>query len=753
MPTTTISNSLQNIANRLLGTNFTLTDPTSQMYPYVDMFDRIRREADDTRRVEKGVKRTDIPAITKESKIDMTGEDGFSILLSIVSPDGNPNKPGFTPQESFYLYGTEKIDRQTGYAKEAGVILSADALNNNTGLDKISRTTLSSSDDGKTILLRFNRESVKGKQNVWGSQNVNLQPTSGGWVNPLHYVNFPENKNDKTGLPKELGDFPFNYNDKFGANYFSDNGAGAGTSNLKFTTPANKVDGPTNDGINSKKEVFDYFVSSKDDNIRFGGYEQYDFLHNLDRLNALENPQAIPKDVYLASFLDIKDHEDPVMFAFDLMIDFETSPLFNGAILDFINKYGSVSPEIEARKKVYQNFITQFKKYFKLRTSTDPSSAEEQTEDEKLVPTGNPQQRGRNIIKTYYLKKIAGLDALVEGSVTNLNDNVKSMVDYGKDLIKLTLYEDVTVNTGYLASLYKILTWSRLNGKQLIPENLLRFDCKIIINEVRNYNKIVKNANNEIEGYADDLNKYIYKLYDCQFVFDKVSHGDDIDMWNLAVEKDFDIAFYYKYSTLIFEKFYSNKPNSIRKWSFDNKEEDPISYNENTTSPGLKYYEKFSPGVVQNSDLVDATLRNMRRQLNESAIVSDTNLEVTRGLDEQIRGEFDTLKVASSLGGEPNPQDYFEQFSSLQDIKLINEYSGEPNRGAFETYEESEETNLELLNRQERNRQITQATRNKSIKTNVGSTNRQRDLISRTVERIIEGRDQLVIGPISNNVA
>ena len=69
------------------------------------------------------------------------------------------------------------------------------------------------------------------------------------------------------------------------------------------------------------------------------------------------------------------------------------------------------------------------------------------------------------------------------------------LTDYNKDVIKLNFLEDLSATMGTLAHLYKLLYWSRPNGKGLIPENLLRFNCDIIVSECRNFNRVRKAAN------------------------------------------------------------------------------------------------------------------------------------------------------------------------------------------------------------------------------------------------------------------
>jgi hypothetical protein len=130
--------------------------------------------------------------------------------------------------------------------------------------------------------------------------------------------------------------------------------------------------------------------------------------------------------------------------------------------------------------------------------------------------------------------------------------------------------EDVTMNGGYLSMLYKTLSYSKINGKQIIPENLLRFDMDIIISEIRNYNKVLKsitqtnlddNANttedskNIVNIVSDNMSRYVYHLYDCQFVFDELSHDAEVSNISKEIQNDFEFGIMYKFSTVEMEKW------------------------------------------------------------------------------------------------------------------------------------------------------------------------------------------------------
>ena len=232
-----------------------------------------------------------------------------------------------------------------------------------------------------------------------------------------------------------------------------------------------------------------------------------------------------------------EDNEDPVSFGYDIIINFANSPLFNGAIEDFCNKFNNVT-EINSRLGIIKEFKKQFFKFFKI--DSPKLTSNDATLDTYTINNRNPQKA-----RSYYIKKIAGLDKISE-SINS--DSPLQFVEYKKDYLTLTLYEDVTINMGYLASLYIMLSCSRLNGKNMFPENLLRFDMTIVVTEARKFNRV----NNGIE-FADVISRYVYNIYECQMFFEKLSHDDTIDMTALELSSGFDMRINYKYATLEFD--------------------------------------------------------------------------------------------------------------------------------------------------------------------------------------------------------
>jgi len=260
-------------------------------------------------------------------------------------------------------------------------------------------------------------------------------------------------------------------------------------------------------------------------------------------------------DYYIGGPSNIAAKEDPVMFGFDIIIRANQSPLFSNVLKDSVKNFldsesAKNNNELIHRKKIWEDFKKNFFQFFRsdILEHRSINSNENGNDD-------NPS----NSRFYYYLKKVSGLNSLIEA---NNGESYKQFVDYGKDKITLEFYEDVTLRVGRMANLYKNLYWSRINGKTLIPENLLRFDCDIIISEVRNFAKVKKILNKENIGkeelqiVRDNINRYVYTLYECQLFFDKVGHPEDINLSEPPnVFESFSVGFTYKFSTLRMDVF------------------------------------------------------------------------------------------------------------------------------------------------------------------------------------------------------
>jgi len=214
----------------------------------------------------------------------------------------------------------------------------------------------------------------------------------------------------------------------------------------------------------------------------------------------------------VVSFTEVQENEDPTILGFDIIIDEITSPLFNGACLGFINDFATSSVEIESRRQIFSDFIRQFKRFFQMNGAKEPTTK----------------------LKNYYINQIKGVDGWnhMKGKSAAGSDNSgpSRFVKFPTEKITLTMNEDVEQNFSYLSYLWNILTWSRIEGKQLIPDNVLRFNAKVIISEIRNYNRVIEATQGKgsttspsYQIVNDLISKREYNLYECKFYFP--SHG------------------------------------------------------------------------------------------------------------------------------------------------------------------------------------------------------------------------------------
>ena len=251
------------------------------------------------------------------------------------------------------------------------------------------------------------------------------------------------------------------------------------------------------------------------------------------------------------------ENTDPVMFGFEIIIDLINSPLLNGSVEDFIASFPYVN-EIATRRKVMGDFRQQFLKIFKtkgtFRVGPDKPTASIKTSNYANTDNGSKMfSSGKPAYMSYYLKKIQGLEKLIEANVPDKN---KALIEYRKDLLKLTFTEDVSLDMGTLAYLYKLLYWSKPNGKNIVPENLLRFNCDIVISEMRHFNRVRKGiTNGDLEIVKDNLSRYVYTLNECQFWFDQPGHESEVDLSNPKTFDDFVVTLDYKYATTKFERW------------------------------------------------------------------------------------------------------------------------------------------------------------------------------------------------------
>jgi hypothetical protein len=390
----------------------------------------------------------------------------------------------------------------------------------------------------------------------------------------------------------------------------------------------------------SIRDVYNIFDDTSTDYFKHGIYIDRQSLND-------ENGITPPK------YDTPEENTDPVIFGFELEIDVIGSPLFNGAIDDFIALFPPNS-ELGSKKEVYEDFKKQFAKLFKTNALIDGATnsngghllSDTGTSNINTIansPSDHPTY-GKAAYMSYYLKKVGGLKNLSE---SNGSGSFKYLTDYRKDVMTLTFNEDVTLTLGTLASLYKLLYWSKPNGKSLIPENLLRFNCKIVVSELRNYNR-VKTSGAQVDIIRDNLSRYVYSLNECQFFFNTRPHGDSIDRTATPVYTDYEISFDYKYSTTKFERWNPNTSTSLSynngaMWDFKGEQsdfykfKDPLQYNDFL----IKKY------ITSNSDSARDVARDAQAEEDRAKQEEEDKLKVDKD-----SSDFEKFKTLSKKAGE-----------------------------------------------------------------------------------------------------
>jgi len=420
--------------------------------------------------------------------------DGVS-PIGIIGRNGKREKPGFTPNSAYVVSGLGSNDNDSWY----GALLEAHPDYN-----------------GESGYYLYGSKKNKEKKDILS--------TSDRFNASNKYPNFAKDLPDPDGI----------YSTRDHYLLFND------TSTDYFKHGLHVIDNKT--PIRSEKNVRE----------SFDGYEEATPQRLFNVLSRTDGRGGTPYE-----------NNDPVLFGFDLIIDAVSSPLLNGSVEDFIQQFNSIS-EVASRKYVMADFKEQFMKLFKTKGRVLIDSDSNNQVKTSIVTNGYPNlgeesqsnifQSGRKAYMSYYLKKISGLEGLIE---SNQPAKKKYLVDYRNDVLKLTFNEDVSLTMGTLAHLYKLLYWSKPNGKSIVPDNLLRFNCDIIISEVRNLNRVRKAIDTgNLEVIKENVSRHIYALRECQFYFDQPAHDIEIDMSQAPKEFDlFTVTMDYKYVSSKFERW------------------------------------------------------------------------------------------------------------------------------------------------------------------------------------------------------
>ena len=370
----------------------------------------------------------------------------------------------------------------------------------------------------------------------------------------------------------------------------------------------------------------DDYLSTRDSFVIYNDRTQDYFRHRLNingyTRNVIEDDNA--KYTYIGDDGKTKplnnvvtsfENEDPVIYGFDIIIDALSSTLLNGSVEDFIKQFSSIS-EIRERAQIIFDFKQQLKKLFKTKGEigfgTAPTKPLQSSEFDDYawsdgVFTKNGDSSfvyGKKAYLSHYIQGIKGLEQLTERNTTEAH---KPFSEWPKNKLTLSFYEDVSSTMGALAHLYKLLYWSVPNGKSVIPENLLRFNCDIVISEIRNFKRVRKSIlSGDIEVIKDNVSRHIYSLKECQFFFDKRPHDGDLDLSTLKAYGDgtgpgLDVLMNWKYATTRFEKWVSDGSNYGQYVGYDSGS---IWRKNGKTVPKFAFNSKSDSMNLKNNDLI-----------------------------------------------------------------------------------------------------------------------------------------------------
>lgn len=312
-------------------------------------------------------------------------------------------------------------------------------------------------------------------------------------------------------------------------------------------------------------------------NSEFGGYGQTDFWY-----------------------------EDPLIPTFELSFD-DVSPLFNddskhkNGLLYFLDSYKTIDIDgYESRKQIWTEFKNVFFKIF--------------TKDVEKSENRNLKN------KYYYITKLAGLE--------NLN---KKIINFGEDKITITMNEDVSMIAWYISELYNNLIYSYRNQRYMFPENLIRFDMTIIINEMRNFqtpqninessdtNKVNPNYNSkDLKYIISPKSKIVYTLHDCTFnFFESKNFQNELEIGGYGVGSN------VTPQQLSFDIFFK----SVTRYS-----EFPLI----NTKPAINAWEKDKFFISNDESSKDGTKQNY---LNNLGKISTNKKSDKKGYLNQLLGK------------------------------------------------------------------------------------------------------------------
>ncbi|MFV2014581.1 MAG: hypothetical protein ACC656_04090, partial [Candidatus Heimdallarchaeota archaeon] len=229
--------------------------------------------------------------------------------------------------------------------------------------------------------------------------------------------------------------------------------------------------------------------------------------------------------------------EDPTILSFTLEIDRNSSMLFEDDEAGFLRRLLSPAPQmtqfLNFRKQEYSGFINSLEGFNSLLDLNPYMSHEQVWRQIKATfikffnSFDTDANTATNKTKAYYIKEISDVNNL-DKVWTGKGEGKKFELDY----ITVKMVDDVKMSARSMAMFYNTFKYHRQSGKEMIPENLLRFNMWIKISEIRNYTSLrqyIKGNNSAreiIRAIKKDVTSLYYYVQDCEFDFDNIHSKD-----------------------------------------------------------------------------------------------------------------------------------------------------------------------------------------------------------------------------------
>lgn len=340
-------------------------------------------------------------------------------------------------------------------------------------------------------------------------------------------------------------------------------------------------------------------------------------------------------------------YEEPFLPTFELFFD-ENSPLFNfdetknNSLIYFLSKWNSeFDPSgYQSRMALWTEFNNVFFKIFE----KDPN-----------------RNKNRNIYnKAYYITKITGLNLLN-----------KKIINYGEDKITITLNEDVSMIAWYLSELYNNTIYNYRHQRYAVPENVLKFNMTIKINDMRNF-VIPQNSTNpapnvpvdpkvltntSIKNVISPKSQIIYTLHDCNFnFFESKNFGDDLEIGGYGASVN------NNPQQLTFDVFFK----SVTRWS-----EFPLIKNSYSINPWENIMYNLASGDTKQNYYDDLNRIKEEKPTITKGYLNEKLTSAGQNIANIAVGYVDNLeaKLREVRGGVVN--DLLKQFRNLTGINKI----------------------------------------------------------------------------------